>query len=508
VSANIAEQLPGIVEQESIEVPSKNHRNSPLRTLLVVPVGIRFRAAGTTGESGTDLLPGHVLCAEHRLVVESATQMLPIFFLDGDRRMNISKGCLLTLYADAELAGRQVVTNSLRTDERGPTARGWTGPVSRGVLAYLLTSSVVLLGVSFGHRFVAPLEDAAPRSLRDSFSAQDGGWYKTIATKGYSYDPGRRSAVAFFPLFPLLGAGVVRLTGLEPTWALLVVAHASLAAAFVVAAAYLRHRPCSDRATISLALLALGLMPATFFFRMTYSESTFLLLSVLFLFGIQKAWPSLIVAVIAGFASASRPVGVGLLLPLLIYTWRGSPNPSAFLKRAALAVPVGCWGLLAYAAFLYAEFGDPLAFAKTQKHWGSSTTSLDKMLALSSYQPIWEPFLREPVTQWSVFTWEQLNPVYFVATIALIVFGAWRRWLNAYETTAAGMLLLIPYVTRAYEMDMASSARFAAVVFPVYLVLGEILSRLSLIVAVALLGISSFFLGAFSALSASTNLPF
>lgn len=402
------------------------------------------------------------------------------------------------------------MTSCLPVSKGSYSTEWYCGTLGGGLLAYVLTSSVVILGVSFGHQFVAPPDERPRRSLRDGFSAQDGGWYKTIATSGYSYDPNRRSVVAFFPLFPLLGAAVIRLTGLEPTWALLVVSHACLAASFVVAAVYLRGRwPSADQTTTSLTLLALGLMPATLFFRMAYSESTFLLLSLLFLLGIQRGCPWLVVALIAGLASASRPVGVALLPPLLLYVWRRCPSRSCFLSRAALAAPLGCWGLLAYAAYQYAQYGDPLAFAKTQTHWGSSAPSLaEKLLALSSYQPIWEIFLREPVAAWSVFTWEQVNPVYFVASVALVVFGAWRGWLNAYETSLAGMLLFIPYLTRAYEMNMASSARFAAVVFPVYLVLGEVLSRLPLIVSVALLGISSFFLGSFSALSASRNLLF
>ncbi len=64
------------------------------------------------------------------------------------------------------------------------------------------------------------------------------------------------------------------------------------------------------------------------------------------------------------------------------------------------------------------------------------------------------------------------------------------------------MLLFIPYWTRGYEMNMASSARFAAVVFPVYLILGEWLARLPPAVSATVLGISTFFLGTFSALFA------
>ncbi len=180
-----------------------------------------------------------------------------------------------------------------------------------------------------------------------------------------------------------------------------------------------------------------------------------------------------------------------------------SKNELTPFFSAPLAALVGCWGLLAYAAFLYAQFDDPLAFAKTQEHWGSPAPSLiDKAISLLSYEPIWRIFLRGPDGVWSPFTWELVNPAYFVASVALVVLGAWRGWLNAYETSLAATLLFIPYLTRAYEMNMASSARFAAVIFPIYLVLGEILARLPPVVSSALLGISAFLLGAFSALFA------
>lgn len=382
--------------------------------------------------------------------------------------------------------------------------------LSTGLLAYALTSCVVILGMLFSYPFVAPpaYPEGAPRSSWSSRA--DGGRYRRIAAKGYDYDPNLPSSVAFFPLFPLLGAGVIRLTGLEPTWALLLVSHICLAAAFAVAAVYLHSRwPTSDRTKASFTLLALGLMPATLFFRITYSESTFLMLSLLFLLGIQRGWPLLVVALIAGLASASRPVGIGLLPPLLLYAWYSSSSRRAFLIRATPTILIGCWGLLAYAAFLYAQFGEPLAFAQTQVHWGEPAPSLGaKTVSLLSYEPIWRIFLRGPAAGWSVFNWEQVNPVYFVASAALVVFGFWRRWLNAYEASLAAALLLIPYLTRAYEMNMAASARFASVVFPAYLVLGEVFARLPLIVSTGLLVISAFFLGAFSAMFASGYLIF
>lgn len=383
-------------------------------------------------------------------------------------------------------------------------AAWWSKPFALGLVAYALTSGIVVLGASFGYQFVAPLGESPGSSFHEKFSTYDGGWYKWIATNGYNYDPTTASSVAFFPLFPLLGAGVMRLTGLDAPWALLIVSHVCLAATFVLAAVYLRdRRPSPDRTTVSYTVLALGLMPATFFFRMTYSESVFLLLTLLFLLGIQRDWRLAIIALIAGFATACRPVGIGLLLPLLIYVWRRSPNRRAFFLRAALFTPLACSGLLAYTAYLYAQFGDPLVFAKTQSHWGRVAPSLTaKLFALLSYQPIWEIFLWYPAAGWSVFAWELVNPLYFTASAFLVLFAARRGRLNVYETSLAAMLLLIPYWTRGYEMNMASFARFGAVVFPVYLVLGEWLARLPPALSAVVLGISTFLLGAFSALFA------
>jgi hypothetical protein len=434
---------------------------------------------------------------------------LRIFFWPADaQRTDITASSSLVL-------GMRTVTNTLFSTLATCSSACWCRVLATSLITYALTSSVVVFGVSFRHQFLAPfgsqlvLPAAGTASARltpaEAFATQDGIWYKMIATDGYYYNPNKRSPVAFFPLYPWLGSAVIRLTGLVPTWALLVVSNVCLAGAFVIAAVYLRsRRPTLDSNTASLTLLALGLMPSTFFFRMTYSESTFLLLCLLFLLGVQRGWPVLVIALIAGLASACRPVGIGLVLPLLLYVWRSSRSWHAFLIRSSLAGPLGCWGLFAYAAFLNAQFGDPLAFAKVQVHWGTEAPSLaTKLFSLLSLEPIWALFVDRPEGDWSVFTWALVNPVYFIASAGLIAFGSRRSWLNAYETSLAGVLLVIPYLTRAYEMNMASSARFAGVVFPVYLVLGECLARLPLVVSAGFLCISAFFLGAFSTLFAA-----
>jgi hypothetical protein len=150
-------------------------------------------------------------------------------------------------------------------------------------------------------------------------------------------------------------------------------------------------------------------------------------------------------------------------------------------------MPLGCWGLLAYMAFQQIEFGDALAFAKTQTHWRlrPDLGMGDKLLGLASWEPIWAPFVPGTRAYFGGFgdtRWlggmRLFNPVFFVGTAVLVGVGAWKRWLTGYEVLLSIPLLAIPYVTKAYENSMESQARFAAVVVPAYIVMGQLLARL------------------------------
>ncbi len=388
-----------------------------------------------------------------------------------------------------------------------------------GLGCYAITSSIAILGVMFGYKFLDPPLDSNFRKgkLIQAFSNQDGGWYRRIVTTGYSYNPEARSPVAFFPLYPLLSHCLMRSCDLRPEVAMLIVAHVCLALAFVLGSIYVEFRqPSLHAGAPHLVLLTMGLMPATLFFRMTYAESLFLLLSILSLLGMARRWPLLVIALIVGLATATRPVGVSLVAPFLLHCWHRAATPREFLLKASLLLPVACWGIGGYALYLQLRFGDPLAFAKTQDNWGVTVPFPDKIIDLLSYHPIWADFDQHFQTGWDrpadtldrLFSWKIANSACFVITTILIVIGAIKQWLSSYETLLAVFLLLIPYYTRAIEMGMSSQARFAGVVFPVYLVLGNLLARLPWPITGSLLGLSGFYLGIFSALFASWHWVF
>ncbi|MGH7134650.1 MAG: mannosyltransferase family protein [Pirellulales bacterium] len=357
-----------------------------------------------------------------------------------------------------------------------------------GIRYYLLTSFVVLLGVVYGSRFVK-FCDEHPKARRGdlvlSAAAWDGEWYEKIASEGYSYSPGRQSAVAFYPAYPLLAATVTRLTGLDTRSALLLVSNLCFALSLVLLGEYL-----SDSEARHGALLAAGLLPATFYFRMAYSESLFFLLCIAAMLGMARRWPTLLIAVLIGAACGTRPVGAALLPPFVIHLWpvkRGAADLAKFFLRAAVLLPVACWGIFAYAFYQWLRFDEPLAFLWTQQHWGRPTGDpVHQVLRLLTLAPVADVYDSTSNCSWAnvpprdgaLFSMMFANPIYFFASVGCVVIGAWKRWLNAKEIALSGGLLLIPYVTQADRMCMASMARFASEAFPVYIVVGSLITRL------------------------------
>jgi hypothetical protein len=163
--------------------------------------------------------------------------------------------------------------------------------------------------------------------------------------------------------------------------------------------------------------------------------------------------------------------------------------------------------------FQYATFRQPFAFALTQTYhrMRPMAPASDKWLALFSWEPIRDTYNPASPGYWltlhyvpsPLFSLEFANPIYFIGAGALVALGIWKRWLTTYEILLAVPLLAIPYFTRAYEMRMLSQARFAAVVFPVYIVMGQLLARMPLVVSAALLALSGLMMGLYAALFAA-----
>lgn len=391
-----------------------------------------------------------------------------------------------------------------------------------GLVCWYLTGLIAALGFSLGLNLLRPAAGTpSERDLLDALTWMDGKWYKQIAVEGYQYDPNARSNVAFFPVYPLLARAVIITTGLSAEAALLIVSNLSFFSALVLLAFYVRARyPDAPGELADYASLAAALFPTGCFFRFAYTESTFLLLTVLTMYAIVRRWPLWSIAGVVGLATAARPVGVALLLPFAIHMFRdrrvsslGSLVAPSFLGRLALYLTVACWGLAAFLAFQYGAFGEPLASFNVQEHWSARPflPLPERAAALATLEPIRAVYGSDPNASWAAadphaipwFSLQFANPIFFLGVAAIIVCGGCWRCLSPEEVVLGALLLLIPYLTRAYEMGMGSMGRFTAVVFPVYLVIARILILLPNATRSALLALSAVFMALYAAFYAA-----
>jgi len=401
-----------------------------------------------------------------------------------------------------------------------------------GIVVYLLTAAPVLIGVVFAIDCVnIPNKFAADPSpdLTTACCRYDGIHYGGIVEEGYRYRKGKRSSVAFFPGYPLASRLVILLTESPVAAALLMTANIMLIGAFAAMSSYLQVRwPEAAPSDRHLVLALLGVFPPTFFFRMGYSESTFLFFGAVFLNGIVRRWSLLSLALVAGVATGIRPVGVACTAA---FVWHVISDSSlGTLSRRAFLVltylPIACWGLLAYMAYQEAAFGNALAFVETQDNWSyaspkrsefssESDRLWDKVECLLTAEPVISVYDPDSPRFWKnrvkvsrnldylLFVLYFWNPIIFGGAILLVLFGWYRRWLDRPETVLSLSLLMIPYVTRAYENSMASHARFAAVVIPAYLVAVKIIRPLPPWIVWAILALFTVMLMVWSALFAA-----
>lgn len=390
-----------------------------------------------------------------------------------------------------------------------------------GLVTYCLSALVVLGGVSLGTELLRPpVADMLPNpDVGAAMSRFDGQNYLRILKQGYSYDPARSSSVAFFPGYPLVARFVQLATGLRPEAALLAVSNVALCTSFVLIV-WLGHlKSTADEPDFGAwAGVIFGYWPPTVFFHMAYAESLLLLLVLLVLIGLHRGWSFWILAVIAGAATAVRPVGVAVSVAVI---WSHLFTSGPLLGRIARSLALGavaCWGLLAFMAYQQSKFGDSLAFARTQSHWSFRSTDdvtlATKMAHLVALEPIRGIYDPESPRYWAkadyvsnpVFSLIFWNPLFFLLAALLLIIGRLKGWLTGAEAVLGAGLLGIPYLTRAHEMSMVSHARFAAMVVPSYIVLARIACRLPPPVIASICGLLAFATGYFAGLFAA-NYP-
>ena len=202
-------------------------------------------------------------------------------------------------------------------------------------------------------------------SLVTAWSGWDGEWYERIATSGYYYrGPDIQSPVAFFPGYPLAIRALAAI-GFN-SW----VAGALISLLSGLGAAALFHRwarrVSADESTAAWATALLAVYPFAFYlYGVLYSDALFLLLALGAFVALEEDRVGL-ATLLGALATATRPVAPALVLGLLVRRQELRRKAGAPVTARDALPLLAAIGMVAYAAYLGAAFGDPLAFAHVQ----------------------------------------------------------------------------------------------------------------------------------------------
>jgi hypothetical protein len=296
-------------------------------------------------------------------------------------------------------------------------------------------------------------------------------WYQEIATEGYH--AGNNTA-AFFPLFPLLSR-VASLPFLgNVVLGQLAVTTIACIAAFVLLYRLARIHVGRRAAIITVLLIALS--PVGFFLLAPYTEALFLATTLAAFWFARERRPWL--AGIAGAAAGLTRIQGGLLLFPLGYLafrdWRA--GRLAPRNAATWVLPaVGVFLAIAYPRVFFGETATP---SELQQAWG--------VRIAAPWEPIGHALAHIGRTGDPI---EVLNVVSIVGLTALGLYGL-RRLPLEYGLYAVAALVLLWFRDTDNFSPLISTARYALVIFPCYMIGAQLLRR-RIPLAAGLLAISA-----------------
>jgi hypothetical protein len=317
-----------------------------------------------------------------------------------------------------------------------------------------------------------------PSGSMNIWSHWDGEHYVTLAMGGYLHPPDNVSP-AFFPMYPLLLRSFAELFGGPISKEALSVWAPLISLLFLPFALYFVYQIALevwDEPVARGTALILAFFPTTFFLNAAYTESLFLALSAGSVWAMRVRKDLLLACVLAGFAAATRNVGIFLVVPLM-YEWIKDVERFRWRGVYLLLAP---GGLFVYMVYLWVRFGDPLLFYTAQESWGRHATGpLDTASrawgaavegASRLLDPdLWaHPTLSNAANQLAGAS-NFFNLGFFV--FAMIVLLAGSRYLPL-SLTVYGLLLVAPAALFGTPgSPLMGTPRYVLVAFPVFIVL-------------------------------------
>ena len=370
-------------------------------------------------------------------------------------------------------AARRVRDRAAILDRRTPWAAAAFDALVAVLTVHLLPKGTaflahVLFPAARPRPFPMPFEAA---KFAETFAAWDSGWYFDIAQRGYYWSASGQSSIAFFPLYPMLmralawpfggGDRALWIAGIALSYACLFLGLAVLHR--------LTAKTFGDRETARRTLLYIAVFPFAYFFTQVYTESLFLLTSVSAVAAAVASrwgWAGLFGAL----AALTRPNGILIAFPLGLLALAGRPRLAELMRRAA-ALALVPLGFGAFCAYAFRLTGDPLAWLHAQAQWGYTVGNrpwgeLMRLLDGLERQGLYGYFFSDP-----------LAPYYFLHGMVALAFVALTPSVFTRVGAALGAYVAVSLYLPLSGNALEGIGRYAATLFPVFMLLGTITSR-------------------------------
>ncbi len=333
----------------------------------------------------------------------------------------------------------------------------------------------------------------SPGQLIDAWARWDAAQLLWLARYGYA----DTFHTVWFPLYPLLTRGVGLLLGQADTpvgqhmsvgWAFsgLVVSNLAMLGVFI-ALAVLTYRETGNRTAAWLAPLVLSAYPYAFFLSAPYADSLFLALALAAILAARQGrWA--LAAGAAYLAALTRNSAVIIILPLVweygrqqgwwtADYWRGLRRARPILRLlprfvgVAAAVPAG---IGTYMAYLWLTKGSPTLFLAAEKQGWTRELIAPWWTLATAFRRLVE---QAPWSYWQLLLAMDLGTLVLMALLTLFFVRRLPVSFSLYMIGLFGLCVLWPPLGQGWPDVLASSARFLALSFPVFLGLAQVISR-------------------------------
>jgi len=347
------------------------------------------------------------------------------------------------------------------------------------LLLRVLTSAVALvpsilirrLGVTFSPAELSipvwppslPLLTWLNRILAEPWFRWDAQYYIWATSRGFSVQDGSAS---FHPLLSLLAKPIFYLTG-APLFALLLIA--TLATLGLYFCFYRLARLDLEDEPAWRATLLFAVFPVSYVFYAPYTESTFLLFSVLlFYFARKRRW--LLAGICGALATLTRQQGLFLVVPLAMEIWSARERKPLVLS-SLLLIPIAYVLWILYRTFALAD-----SYPDLSSFHGLVYSTL---ISRSAHQVVAEQDFLFPLhALYLAFVklWQDPNvptstDLFIGALVITITILAWRYLRNSYRV----YVLIILILSFGYHTGMQVSSpymglpRHLLLAFPIFI---------------------------------------